>query len=166
MKAITTVFSAVAAVALIGFATPSQAQFCVGNSIECGLLGAGAGGGLGAALGGRKGAQTGAAIGGVIGVLQGSQNEQARRQRHYRTYQPAPRRTYRAPAPAPRAVSSQLVADIQYSLTNLGYTPGPIDGVAGRGTKSAVRAYQADNGLLIDGKISRELLQHLRYNGG
>ena len=27
-------------------------------------------------------------------------------------------------------------------------------------------AYQADNGLLVDGQVSRQLLQHMRANGG
>lgn len=163
MKAMTTLFGAAAALAFVGFATPSQAQFCVGNSIECGLLGAGAGGGLGAALGGRKGAQTGAIIGGVVGVMQGEQNRRRAAQPTYRRTYQQPRRTYR---PRPRAVSSQLTADIQYSLTNLGYNPGPVDGISGRGTRAAVRAYQRDNGLLIDGRTSTALLQHMRANGG
>ena len=166
MKTITTLFGAAAAMVMVGFATPSQAQFCVGNSIECGLLGAGAGGGLGAAIGGRKGARTGAVIGGVVGVLQGAENrrrQQGYRRTYRRTYQPAPVRTYR---PRQRAISTQLTADIQYSLTNLGYNPGPVDGIAGRGTRAAVRAYQQDNGLLVNGRVSNALLQHLRANGG
>lgn len=164
MKAITTFFSAAAALAFVGFATPSSAQICVGNALECGVLGAGVGGGIGAAVGGQRGAATGAIIGGVLGLGTGAQNEQRRQRRVYRTYEPAPRRTYR-PAPK-RSVSTQLTADIQYSLTNLGYNPGPIDGVAGRGTRAAVRDYQADNGLLVDGQVSRALLKHMRANGG
>ncbi|VAW16753.1 hypothetical protein MNBD_ALPHA09-1815 [hydrothermal vent metagenome] len=164
-KVVTTLFGAAAAMAMVSFATPSQAQFCVGNAIECGLLGAGAGGGLGAALGGRKGARTGAAIGGVIGVLQGAENR--RRQQaapaYVRPHRRAPVRTYR---PRPRAISTQLTADIQYSLTNLGYNPGPVDGVMGRNTRRAVKEYQQDNGLLMDGRISNALRQHLRANGG
>ncbi|MHA1523488.1 MAG: peptidoglycan-binding domain-containing protein, partial [Alphaproteobacteria bacterium] len=70
------------------------------------------------------------------------------------------RRTYVAP------VSTQLVADIQYSLTNLGYNPGPVDGVMGRGTRAAVRAYQADAGLLVTGRVSRPLLTHMQGQGG
>lgn len=163
MKAITTLFGAAAALVFVGFATPSQAQLCSGSAAECALLGVGAGGAIGAAVGGKSGAATGLAIGGGLGLLQGMENDR-RRQRVYRTYEPAPRRTYR-PAPR-RAVSSQLTADIQYSLTNLGYSPGPIDGIAGRGTKAAIRAYQADNGLLVDGRVSNQLLQHMRANGG
>ena len=170
MKAISTFFGAAFVLALVGYATPSQAQFCVGNSIECGLLGAGAGGGLGAALGGRKGARTGAVIGGLVGVMQGAQNQQRRQQAARPVYRPTyrqPVRTYRPrQRPRPRAVSTQLTADIQLSLTNLGYNPGPVDGVAGGGTRAAVRAYQRDNGLRVNGRVSRALLNHLIDSGG
>ena len=166
MKAITTLFSAAAALAVVGFATPSSAQLCSGSTAECALLGIGAGGAIGAAAGGQRGALTGLAIGGAIGAMQGMENDrrQTTTRRVYRTYDPAPRRTYR-PAPR-RVVSSQLTADVQYALTNLGYNPGPVDGVAGRGTAAAVRAYEADNGLLVTGSVTTQLLQHLRANGG
>lgn len=167
MKTITTLFSAVAAVAMVGIATPSQAQICVGNAVECAIVGGGLGGGIGAAVGGRKGAKTGALIGAGLGVLGGIENERRRQQaaprRYVAPHRAAPARTYR---PRPRVVSTQLTADIQYSLINLGYNPGPVDGVTGRNTRRAVRMYQDDNGLLIDGRLTRALLQHMRANGG
>lgn len=166
MKAIATIFSAAAVMAFFGMATPSQAQFCVGNSIECGLLGAGAGGGLGAAFGGKRGAQTGAVIGGIVGVMQGAENRRRAQQPVYQPRRTVRQRTYRRPARRAPAVSRQLVADVQYSLGNLGYNPGPVDGVAGRGTRAAIRLYQDDNGLLRDGRVTRALLNHLRQSGG
>lgn len=44
------------------------------------------------------------------------------------------------------------VSGIQARLHNLGYNPGPIDGVAGPRTRAAVRSFQADNPPLeVDG---------------
>ena len=43
------------------------------------------------------------------------------------------------------------VKQIQCLLAYLGYSPGSIDGVEGRNTQGAVRAFQADYGLTVDG---------------
>lgn len=42
---------------------------------------------------------------------------------------------------------------MQQRLTELNYYEGPIDGKAGRGTRSAVMAFQKVNGLKVDGAI-------------
>ena len=43
------------------------------------------------------------------------------------------------------------VKQIQCLLTYLGYSPGTIDGSDGRNTQVAIRAFQADYGLIVDG---------------
>jgi len=43
------------------------------------------------------------------------------------------------------------VRRLQEVLTQLGYNPGPIDGITGEATIAAVTAFQADNGLNPDG---------------
>ena len=43
------------------------------------------------------------------------------------------------------------VKQIQCLLTYLGYSPGAIDGANGRNTQAAIRAFQADYGLTVDG---------------
>ena len=43
------------------------------------------------------------------------------------------------------------VKQIQCLLTYLGYSPGTIDGIEGRNTQEAIRAFQADYGLTVDG---------------
>lgn len=43
--------------------------------------------------------------------------------------------------------------DIQRSLKTLGYDPGPLDGIRGRLTMRAIREYQADHGLVVDGIV-------------
>lgn len=43
------------------------------------------------------------------------------------------------------------IKDIQTALAAQGYRPGPLDGVWGRQSAAAVRAFQAANGLEVDG---------------
>jgi len=45
------------------------------------------------------------------------------------------------------------IKDIQQQLAARGYTPGPIDGVWGRQTVAAVRAFQGQHGLTADGLV-------------
>ena len=54
-----------------------------------------------------------------------------------------------------------LVQDVQRRLNELGYNAGPADGVAGRGTRSAIREYQQVAGLGVDGQPSMALLDHM-----
>lgn len=58
------------------------------------------------------------------------------------------------PTPAP---SREEVKAIQGALAELGYNPGRIDGIAGTRTKEAIRAYQNDAKLEVDGRITPEL---------
>ena len=60
-----------------------------------------------------------------------------------------------------RPANNSAVARVQAGLTDLGYNPGPIDGVQGSNTTNAIRDYQRDNGLLQDGRASYELAHHI-----
>lgn len=51
------------------------------------------------------------------------------------------------------ALSKSQTLDVQEKLTLLGYTPGSLDGKMGRQTKSAVRAFQKDAGIGVDGIV-------------
>ena len=51
-------------------------------------------------------------------------------------------------APAPKVLD---VKWLQQKLTDLGFSPGAIDGQYGELTKKAVSAYQAARGLTVDG---------------
>jgi hypothetical protein len=70
-----------------------------------------------------------------------------------------------APEAAAR-LSKIYTVTIQRELAAKGYQPGPADGVAGPRTSSAIRRYQADNGMVVDGRVSLELLNHLRLITG
>ncbi len=45
------------------------------------------------------------------------------------------------------------VFDLQRRLNELGYNPGPVDGIFGPRTEAAVRAFQRDAGLVPDGIV-------------
>jgi len=53
------------------------------------------------------------------------------------------------------------VRDIQTALNNKGFSPGSIDGIWGRNTIKAVRAFQSANGLTVDGIIGPNTLGKL-----
>lgn len=52
---------------------------------------------------------------------------------------------------------------IQRRLTERGYHPGPIDGIPGAQTRAAIRQYQRDAGINVDGRPTQSLLDHLKF---
>jgi peptidoglycan hydrolase-like protein with peptidoglycan-binding domain len=61
------------------------------------------------------------------------------------------------------AMRSDLVSDIQGELVRHGYLPaGSPDGSMGPKTRTAIQEYQRAQGLLVDGKASAQLLEHMR----
>jgi hypothetical protein len=58
--------------------------------------------------------------------------------------------------------SASLVAAVQRRLGQLGYYHGVVDGVIGPRTRGAIAAFESRNGLVVDGRISRPLLDTLR----
>ena len=60
------------------------------------------------------------------------------------------------------AGANSTVANIQAGLQRLGYDPGPADGRLGPRTQAAIREYEQDNGLLVDGQASPALWDHIR----
>jgi len=55
----------------------------------------------------------------------------------------------------------QLVKKLQQKLSELGYNVGPIDGVFGPRTESAVIKFQTDKGLDIDGVVGPQMWKEL-----
>src|SRR5438552_16843046 len=55
-------------------------------------------------------------------------------------------------------VNVSVVVQVQRRLASAGYYSGPIDGVIGRGTRRAIRAFERSHGLPVDGTIHRRLL--------
>lgn len=54
------------------------------------------------------------------------------------------------------------VAEAQRLLLALGYEPGPVNGVLGLRTRRAITAFQRNNGLGPDGRMTRALVASLR----
>jgi|SRR5882724_5133291 len=55
--------------------------------------------------------------------------------------------------------------DIQVAQTHLrefGFDPGPIDGIYTAQTQAAVRAYQANYGLVVSGLLDRQTREQLK----
>jgi localization factor PodJL len=55
----------------------------------------------------------------------------------------------------------KAVTNIQLILNKNGYSAGPADGVMGAQTKSAIIAFQKDNGLAATGEVDTQLVQAL-----
>lgn len=60
-----------------------------------------------------------------------------------------------------QAGDRSIVIEVQRRLARGGYYRGAIDGIAGSGTRSAIRSYERTHGLRVDGLIDRRLLATL-----
>jgi len=60
-----------------------------------------------------------------------------------------------------KPANSSAVSRVQAGLSRLGYNPGPVDGVMGSQTEMAIRNYQRDHNLLVDGRPTVELARHI-----
>ena len=119
------------------------------------------GGGIGAAAGAVIGAVTGltvlegALIGTGLGAAFGAFTDPEKVNlgepvwKHYNTQ--------RAAAGGGAVKASNMVAATQANLVRLGYRPGPIDGRYGPRTRAAIRHYQRDHKVQVDGKMSGQL---------
>lgn len=68
--------------------------------------------------------------------------------------------TVDTPSPATQP-DRQLVLDVQSGLRRLGYSVPVISGRLDSDTETAIRAYQRDHRLLIDGRLSAQLAEHI-----
>ncbi len=72
-----------------------------------------------------------------------------------------PRRPDFADRESDGAQPSDLMATVQRYLAELGYDPGPVDGIGGPRTRAAIRRYQADAGDVVTGVPTEELAKRL-----
>jgi hypothetical protein len=59
------------------------------------------------------------------------------------------------------AAPGDVTAQVQSSLAQQGYYYGPIDGILGPGTRSAIQRYQIDHGLAVTATIDEQTLATL-----
>ena len=67
-----------------------------------------------------------------------------------------------APPYTSSSKAKKLVKQIQQGLKDLGYDPGPVDGLYGGKTKAAIEALQRDSGMPPDGQASQAVLDLIR----
>ena len=71
------------------------------------------------------------------------------------------------PPAAGRAIDErQRTRLIQQGLSDLGYSPGVADGIAGKNTRRAIFDFQLDNGMQADGEPSLAVLQAIQARAG
>jgi uncharacterized protein YcfJ len=134
---------------------------------------------IGGIAGGGNGAAIGAAVGGGVGLVGKAGDETRKReaaerrhvqeraewQRQKQLEQDRLRRERQQTQSQAQSGDTILVSETQRSLVRLGYDPGQV-GVMNLQTTTAIKAYQAEKGLLETGQPSQELLKHMIKNGG
>jgi Putative peptidoglycan binding domain len=55
-----------------------------------------------------------------------------------------------------------ITAEVQIWLRDLGYDPGPVDGIPGADTREAIRRFQQTEGLTPDGRAGQQTRQRLK----
>jgi hypothetical protein len=134
----------------------SLALFGCGTTTEERAL---SGGALGAAGGAVIGALTGSwALGTVLGAATGVAAGALTTPEQIDVGKPI----WKSSAGERSTSGGTAVRSIQADLARLGYDPGPADGVAGPKTRTAIRQYQQNNGLPVDGAASAGLAEHIR----
>lgn len=63
----------------------------------------------------------------------------------------------------PKKLSKEDILKLQKKLTELGYNPGPVDGIWGRKTEDVLKKFQQDNGLSVTGKLDEETKEKLGW---
>ncbi len=148
---------------------------CGTTTQDRGLSGAGIGASAGAIIGAVTGLSVveGAVLGAVGGGLTGALTKPSQINmgdpawKKSSTAQSAP--AAQTAAAAQQAVATQpslnqAVSNLQSQLAARGYDPGPIDGVMGERTRQAIRAYQRDRQMPVDGQVSQALVSSLAAN--
>lgn len=69
-----------------------------------------------------------------------------------------PRGIYQGRVVNGRSGNGSVTAQVQRQLSVAGFYHGPIDGIIGDGTRRAIRSYQRENNLPVDGRIDDQLL--------
>lgn len=137
---------------------------CGHTSQDRAVSGAGIGAGAGAIIG----AVTGLSVleGAVLGALGGSLTGAMTNSSQINMGEPAWKASGHAAPAAPAQVANndmqRAISDLQARLAARGYHPGPIDGKVGAQTRAAIRAYQKDRGMPVDGQITQALVASLQ----
>jgi osmotically inducible lipoprotein OsmB len=123
------------------------------RAVSGGAIGAGGGALFGWLVGGNPliGALVGGAGGAAVGALT-SKDKDKDSSDHAVAH-----KSNSADAAQAGAEASQLTKSVQSGLTQLGYDPGPADGMLGPKTRAAIREYEGRNKLPVDGQVTQDL---------
>ncbi len=143
---------------------------------ERGISGAGIGAAGGAIVGALtgltvlEGALIGTALGAAAGVFTDETNLNLGEPIWKRWLGPPKDQSSKAGAPDRHAAAPgrdrRLVAGTQSGLKDLGYYPGPVDGILGPRTRAAIRAFQKDHRLPVDERPTQALTLHIEAQLG
>jgi peptidoglycan hydrolase-like protein with peptidoglycan-binding domain len=67
------------------------------------------------------------------------------------------------PSSGANSISTPSAIQIQKALKNAGYYTGSIDGKIGTKTREAIKKFQKDNGLKVDGKVGKMTWAQLKF---
>lgn len=115
------------------------------------------------ALAGKKGKILGAAaviIGGAILLNQYDKNKKRRKYKHRKVNRAPKHTTFTGPYER-NETEHKSVRKMQTALSSLGYYEGNIDGIAGRGTRSAIIEYQKSFEYKATGILTKEQYEEL-----
>jgi peptidoglycan hydrolase-like protein with peptidoglycan-binding domain len=134
---------------MLALGLPLFLASCGDTTEDRALSGAGIGAGAGAIIGAVTGIGPvgGALIGGAVGATAGAVTDSSQ----VNLGKPV----WRGSSGGSQTASSYddgTVRNIQAGLQRLGYDPGPADGHYGPKTEAAIRRFQQDNGLPVDGQ--------------
>lgn len=152
MKKIFTYIFCLTLVGLISAGQLSSKGLCDGPGGGL-LCGAGIGGGIGSAIDGDDGAKAGAIIGGIMGIassINEAENKSIKESQN--SYNEIMSDEY----------STLLVYNTQIALISIGYFVGMYDGSFTRSTSEAIKSYQKDNSLIINGIPTEQLYERIR----
>jgi len=136
---------------------------CGHTSQDRAVSGAGIGAGAGAIIGAVTGLSVleGAVLGALGGSLTGAMTNSSQINMGEPAWKSSSRAAPAAPAPVANTDMQRAISDLQARLAARGYQPGPIDGKVGAQTRAAIRAYQKDRGMPVDGQITQALVASL-----
>lgn len=144
---------------IVAVSLPLLLAACGDTTEDRALSGAGIGAASGAVIGAVTGIGPGAGalIGGAVGATAGAVTDSSQ----VNLGKPVWRGSPGGGQPG-SAYDEGTVRNIQAGLQRLGYDPGPADGRFGPQTESAIRRFQQDNGLTIDGQPTAAVWQQIQ----
>jgi peptidoglycan hydrolase-like protein with peptidoglycan-binding domain len=132
---------------------------CGDTTEDRALSGAGIGAASGAVIGAVTGIGPGAGalIGGAVGATAGAVTDSSQVNLGKPVW-----RSSSGGGQGGSAYDEGTVRNIQAGLQRLGYDPGPADGRFGPQTETAIRRFQQDNGMAVDGQPTAGLWQQIQ----